>query len=145
MTKIKKITIAEVEYVAFSMAKKFMDWNEPIPEFGTRYANVLESCLNAPFSTFARKDLYRGLIGKASILFYFMVKNHPFKNGNKRIAVMSLLYFLSKNGHWLKISNEELYAFAKQVAESRAKSKEATVLTIRGFLGAYFIKNKIVK
>jgi len=140
MTRIKKLTIAEVEYVSFYLAKKFMTWNEPIPEFGTRYANVLESCLDAPFSTFANKDLYRGLVGKASILFYFLIKNHPFKNGNKRIAMMALLYFLYKNGYWLKITNEEMYIFARQVAESRPKLKDATVFTIQGFLRAYIVK-----
>ena len=41
----KIITIAEVEFTAFSLAKELMTWNEPIPEFGTRFPHVLESCL----------------------------------------------------------------------------------------------------
>lgn len=74
----QKITVAEVEYVAFVFARKLMTWDEPIPDFGTRFPNILESCLETPFARFAKKDLYRGLIGKASILFYLLIKNHPF-------------------------------------------------------------------
>jgi len=74
----KEITVAEIEYIAFNLAKKFMTWDEPIPNFGTRFPNALESCLKTPFAKFSRKDLYRGLINKASILFYLLTKNHPF-------------------------------------------------------------------
>ena len=87
----KRITVKEIEYVAFSFAQKLLTFNEPIPEFGTRFPNILESCIDTPFMQFNRKDLYRGLIGKSSALFYLMIKNHPFQNGNKRIAVMTLL------------------------------------------------------
>ena len=98
----KRMTVKEVEYVAFSFAQKLMTYDEPIPEFGTRFPNILESCIDTPFMQFNRKDLYRGLIGKASALFYFMIKNHPFQNGNKRIAVMTVLYLFHKNGKWIK-------------------------------------------
>ncbi|MEX0919257.1 MAG: hypothetical protein WDZ64_00725 [Parcubacteria group bacterium] len=68
--KTKKITIGEIEYTAFSLAKELMKWGEPIPDFGTRFPNVLESCIESPFSRFNKKDLYRGLVGKSGILFY---------------------------------------------------------------------------
>ena len=65
MRVIKKITITEVEYTAFLLTKELMTWNEPIPDFGTRFPNILESCLAVPFQTFNRKPLYRKLSGKA--------------------------------------------------------------------------------
>lgn len=136
----KPITIAEVEYIAFHMAEKLMTWDEPIPEFGTRFQNTLESCLNTPFTTYANKDLYRGLVGKSSMLFYLLIKNHPFRNGNKRIAIMCLLYFLYKNGRWIFISNERLYRFAKHVAQSRSQKREPILKHIQAFLAAN-IKN----
>ena len=80
---------------------------------------------------FSRKDLYRGLIGKASILFYLMIKNHPFQNGNKRIAIMTLFHFLGKNDKWLSISNEALYKFAKDVASSKPRSREKVIAHIQ--------------
>lgn len=59
-----------------------------------------------------------------------MVKNHPFQNGNKRIAVTTLLYFLFKNKKWISIDNQRLYNFARWVAESDASLKEETVLAV---------------
>jgi death-on-curing family protein len=135
----KPITIAEIEYTAFRLAEKFMTWNEPIPDFGSRFPNVLESCINQPFIRFGGKDLYRGIIGKASILFYLMIKNHPFLNGNKRIAVMSLLYFLYKNDKWLNIDSMNLYSFARDVAKSDRKSRERITIHIQDLIKRHLI------
>lgn len=135
----KPITIAEVEYTAFRLAERFMTWDEPIPEFGSRFPNILESCLGQPFVRFGGKDLYRGLVGKSSALFYLLIKNHPFQNGNKRIAVMSLLYFLHKNGKWLDVNNDGLYRFAKGIAGSHAAKSGETFLNIHKFLTLHIV------
>ncbi|MDD5621499.1 MAG: type II toxin-antitoxin system death-on-curing family toxin [Candidatus Pacebacteria bacterium] len=135
----KSITIAEIEYTAFRLAEKFMTWDEPIPDFGSRFPNLLESCINQPFVRFDRKDLYRGLIGKASILFYLMIKNHPFQNGNKRIAIMTLLYFLYKNNKWLDIDNIKLYNFARNIAKSDPKEKDKIILDIKNTIKNHLI------
>ncbi|OGI26205.1 MAG: hypothetical protein A3J76_01290 [Candidatus Moranbacteria bacterium RBG_13_45_13] len=137
--KIKSITILEVEYVAHRLARETMKWDEPIPDFGSRFPGKLESCLAVPFQSFAGKFFYKGLVGKAAILFYLMVKNHPFENGNKRIAMTALFYFLRKNKKWLRVDNQELYNFAKWVAESNPKLKNETVAAIRKFLETYMI------
>lgn len=137
--KIAKITIAEVEYVAHFLAKKFLEWNEPIPNFGSRFPNILESCLATPFQTFRKRGLYKSFIEKAAILFYLMIKNHPFQNGNKRIAMTALFYFLYKNKKWLRVDNKELYNFAKWVAESNPKLKKETVKAIEKFLKTYLV------
>jgi death on curing protein len=139
---MKSITIVEVEYVAFRLARETMGWNEPIPEFGSRFPNALESCLLTPFQTFGGKNLYKGLVERASVLFYLMVKNHPFQNGNKRIAMTTLLYFLHKNGKWLRVDNKELYNFAKWVAASNPKLRRSTVLAVREFIENYMIGAK---
>jgi len=81
---MRRITISEIEYLSFRLAAEFLGYDEPIPSFGSRYPNILESCLAVPFQTFNRKNLYRGLVKKAAILFYLLIKNHPFQNGNKR-------------------------------------------------------------
>lgn len=134
---MKNITITEVEYVAHTLARELMRWDEPIPDFESRFPHMLESCLRVPFQTFGGKILYKGLSEKAAILFYLMVKNHPFQNGNKRIAMTTLFYFLYKNRKWLRVDNQELYNFAKWVAESNPKLKAETVAAIKKFLGAY--------
>lgn len=134
MIRVKKLTILQVEYIAFTLAKEQMSFNEPIPEFSTRYPSVLESCLAVPFQSFGRKHFYPSLIKKAAMLFYLMIKNHPFQNGNKRIAVTTLLVFLHINYKWLSVSPLTLYKFAVMVAGSPANQKERIVLVIGKFL-----------
>ncbi|MFA5767809.1 MAG: type II toxin-antitoxin system death-on-curing family toxin [Candidatus Paceibacterota bacterium] len=139
---MKSLSIKEVEYTAFTLARKTMTFNEPIPDFSTRSPNILESCLLIPFQSFGGKSLYKGLIGKAAILFYLMIKNHPFQNGNKRIAITALLVFLHKNKVWIEVDTKELYNFAIWVAESNPKLKKNTVEAIETFIGTYLIKLK---
>ncbi|OGI17014.1 MAG: hypothetical protein A3J63_03215 [Candidatus Moranbacteria bacterium RIFCSPHIGHO2_02_FULL_40_12b] len=137
--RIERVTILDVEYVAHSLARETMSWSEPIPDFSTRYTNALERCIDQPYQTFGGKQLYPGLIKKSSILFYLMIKNHPFQNGNKRIAMATLFYFLYKNKKWIKVDNQELYNFARWVAESNPKLKKATADAVETFINAYIL------
>ncbi len=139
---IKSLSIGEVEYIAFRLARELMTLNEPIPDFTTRHPNVLESCLAIPFQQFSGKPLYKGIVGKAAILFYLIIKNHPFQNGNKRIAMTALFVFLHKNKKWLRVDSQELYNFAVWVAESNPKLKKNTVQAIETFLNTYLVKLK---
>ena len=133
------LTVDEIEYTALTLARKTMEWDEPIPDFSTRFPDVLERSLAAPQQTF-RGELYSGLVKKAAILFYLLVKNHPFQNGNKRIAVTALLIFLIKNGKWLKLDNQQLYNFAKWVAESDPGVMDAVVQAIEKKLHDSLVK-----
>ena len=128
------LTIKEIKFLAHELARETMSWNEPIPDFSTRFPNVLESCLSVPFQRFDKKYLYKGLVRKAAILFYLMIKNHPFQNGNKRVAVVTLFLFLYRNKKWMYVSNDTLYRFAVLVAESPAELKNEIVDLIEGFI-----------
>jgi death-on-curing protein len=136
---IKSISLKEIEYLAYKLAKEFMSYNEPIPDFGSRFPNILESCVVLPFQTFESRTLYKGLVDKAAILFYLMVKNHPFQNGNKRIAMTTLFVFLHKNKKWFKVDTKELYNFAVWVAQSNPKLKNETVSAIQKFIKTYIV------
>lgn len=136
---MKKLTVKEVEYIAFRLAQEVLSFNEPIPDFSTRYPDVLESCLAAPFQTFSGKSLYPGLINKAAALFYLIIKNHPFQNGNKRIAMTTLFVFLYKNKKWLKVDTQELYNFTMWVAQSPPRYKDETLKAVRKFLQSHII------
>lgn len=136
---MKRITVKEVEYIAFRMAKELLSFDEPIPDFSSRFPNILESCLATPFQSFSGKSLYPGLISTASILFYLLIKNHPFQNGNKRIAMTTLFVFLHKNKKWIKVDTQELYNFTVWVAQSPRKVKEEVVKAIERFLRAYVV------
>jgi len=91
----------------------------------------LEGILAAVFQTVFGRDAYPTLEEKAAHLLYFVVKDHPFVDGNKRIGAALFLRFLDKN-HLLytangmrRISDEALVALTLLLAESRAGDKEA--------------------
>lgn len=139
MAKIKPITLGEVQEMAHELAAKLLSWDEPIPAFETRSPHILESSLAVPFQGFGGEEPYKGLIAKAAILFYLMIKNHPFQNGNKRVALTTLLVFMAKNGKWLKVDNVEFYNFARWTAESNPKLKEETTKAIEKFVKTYMV------
>ena len=107
---------------------------EPIPDFDTRYPGRLESCLETPYQTFEGHPLYPTLIDQEAIFFYLLTKNHPFLNGNKRIALTALLVSLFMHGKWITVQQDELYEFTMWVAGSRATKKEHVLQEIATFL-----------
>jgi len=131
---MKILKVEHVEEIAHEMARRQMDWDEPIPDFGTRFPGKLESCLVQAFQTFGKRDLYPTLMDKAAIMFYLMIKNHPFINGNKRIAVTSVITFLLLNKKWLSVTNDQLYNIAVWVAKSDPQVKNGVLLAINEFI-----------
>lgn len=127
---MKRLSVDEVEYLAHALVKELMDYDEPIPEFGTRYPNKLEACLELPFQEFEGHKLYSKLGEKASILFYTLIKNHPFVNGNKRMAVAILLVWLFKNNYWIRVTNDKLYEIAIIVAKSKTNEKAVILASL---------------
>jgi prophage maintenance system killer protein len=91
------LDIGLMEKMCHPLAVTFLDkTNEPIPLFSTCQRSALDACLNLPKATFDGKELYPDLVSKAIILYYSLIKNHPFINGNKRIATTSLIVFFYK-------------------------------------------------
>ena len=75
---------------------------------GLRDEGALDSALARAQATFDGEDLYPTLAEKAAALFHSLVSNHPFLDGNKRIAAISAELFLLVNGLELAASDEEL-------------------------------------
>lgn len=134
---MKAVSVQETEYLAFRLAREHLSFDGPIPDFSTRFPHSLESCLLTPFQRFSGKFLYRSLVSKAAILFYLMIKNHPFQNGNKRVAITTLMVFLHKNGKWLTVDTQKFYNFTVWVAQSPAELKEQVVSGIEKFIRTY--------
>lgn len=137
---LKNISIAIIKEVAHSLAKQTMNWDEPIPPFETRSPHILESCVATPFQKFNKHYLYSGLSGKAATLFYLLVKNHPFQNGNKRVAITTLMVFLYLNGKWIVADNTEVYNFAVWVAQSPPEAKNEVITYIQKFINKKLVK-----
>ncbi len=120
--------------MAFRLAQELLTLDEPIPDFSTRFPGAVESCLEVPFQKFYGHQAYPSLVAKAAILFYLMIKNHPFLNGNKRIAVMTLLIFLLMYGKWVAADQQEFLDFTRWVAGTAANESKFAVLAIEAFL-----------
>lgn len=88
------------------------------------------------YQTFGGKDLYKNIGEKAAHLLYFIIKDHPFTDGNKRSASFLFVYFLDKNNYLYKKSGEKkindnaLTALTLLVAESDPKEKDLMIKLI---------------
>jgi prophage maintenance system killer protein/transcriptional regulator with XRE-family HTH domain len=98
--------------------------------FGREKDASLRGALAAVVQTFGGRDLYPSLEEKAAHLLYFLVKNHPFVDGNKRIAAALFLWFMEKNGTLYaadgrkRIADNALVAMTLLIAESRPAEKD---------------------
>ena len=135
----KWIEADDFEFICFNLTREFLTFDEPIPDFSTRNTDLLESSLASPRHTFNKKLLYPSLEEQASVLFYSLIKNHPFVNGNKRIAVMTILVFLRINGKWLEIPPVSLYKLAIIVAKSESKDKDMVFKEVLKVVRRYIV------
>ncbi len=121
----------EVSYV---YAKAHLTHDEPISFFDTRYPEKLEAVLASPQTQMGGRFVHSSMSRQAAVLFYELIKQHPFLNGNKRIACVSLMVFLSLNDAWLKTSWRELYDIAVTVATSRTDNREGMLQLLTDFI-----------
>ena len=114
---------ADVEELAYTLAAELFDEERAgLPAFklfgGDVGGGLLESALALPRQTFQGKPLYRSIYDKAGVLLRSIIKNHPFVDGNKRIAVSTTVVFLFINRHLFLATDEEMLNFALDVARS---------------------------
>jgi prophage maintenance system killer protein len=94
--------------------------------FGREKDESLKSSISSIYQTFAGLDLYPSIIDKATNLLYFLVKNHSFIDGNKRIAAAIFIYFLEKCNRLLttNIDNNLLATLTLLIANSKPQERE---------------------
>ncbi|MFH0798659.1 MAG: virulence protein RhuM/Fic/DOC family protein [Pseudomonadota bacterium] len=108
--------------------------------FGWERGSGLEGILRGIYQTFGGDELYPTIEEKAAHLLYFIIKDHPFADGNKRIGSLLFILFLSRNKYLLrkngekKINDNALVAIALLVAESKPKQKDVMIRLIMHFL-----------
>ncbi len=83
--------------------------------FDVMSTNGLQSALAAPRQAVFGHEVHSGLINKAAILFSRLIRNHPFYDGNKRIAAEALRLFLQRNQVELIASEAELLLCARRI------------------------------
>ncbi|MFI5746558.1 type II toxin-antitoxin system death-on-curing family toxin [Streptomyces sp. NPDC051644] len=141
---IQRVSLKEAEYVAHKMARELMDYGEPVADFRARYPGRLESCLEQPFTYLNGRFVYWTISHRAAVLFYLLIKNHPFENGNKRMAVTIMLTFFYKNGRWISIAPDALYRIAKIVAESPPYQKDIVIKLLKTTFRDHLVRASII-
>jgi prophage maintenance system killer protein len=115
-----------------ALKKELMVRKEASEIFGQERGNALSGIIGAVQQTFGGKDLYPSVEEKAAHLLYFVIKDHPFTDGNKRIGSFLFLLFLKKNDllDQKSFSNKALVALALLTAASEPGQKELMVRLI---------------
>ena len=104
--------------------------NEATTLFATeREKGNIESIFNNIMQSFGGVELYPSVEEKSANLLYFMIKNHPFIDGNKRSGAYSFIWFLQKNKilNFNRITPEALTSLTLLIAESNPKDKEKMI------------------
>ena len=102
--------------------------------FGRAQGDALEAILGNIEQTMFGKPLYRSREEKAANLLYFLVKDHPFADGNKRIASLLFLLYLRQEGVAHDVNPQALTALTLLLAESAPSSKDLMIRLIVNLL-----------
>lgn len=89
-------------------------------EFGIRDLNLLSSAIAVPRASFGGQTLHADLFEMAAAYAFHICQNHPFLDGNKRVALASALVFLDLNGVNISDPEERLYPMMMKVARGDA-------------------------
>lgn len=88
--------------------------------------SLLHSAIERPKVTFGGNDLYPTVYEKATALFHSLINNHPFKDGNKRTALLALVRFLHLNGYILKHPFKQTVDITLRIQKKKINFKEIT-------------------
>jgi prophage maintenance system killer protein len=134
---IEGTTIEELFIIDYAEAKQAIhDLKEKFGGsslFGNEKDESFKGSIAAIYQTFGGTDLYPSVEEKAANLLYFVVKNHSFSDGNKRIAAYLFVWFMEKNGILYRsdgtkrLADNALVALTLMIAESKSDEKEMMV------------------
>lgn len=130
----------DAKNVIGKIKKELMAKKEASELFRKEMDEKLTGILGNLYQTFGGREVYPSLEEKAAHLLYFIIKDHPFVDGNKRIASFLFVYFLDKNNFLYrktgekKINDNALTALALLIAVSDPKEKEKLIKIITNLL-----------
>ena len=91
---------------------------------GVRDEGLLESALAQPKASFGGEYVHDTIFTMAAAYGFHLCKNHPFYDGNKRIALVAMYTFLYVNGYRLNADNKSLYAIMIDLASGKLEKEE---------------------
>lgn len=108
--------------------------NEATSLFGNEREKGLQGILGNIEQTFGGEQLYKTIEERAAHLLYFVIKDHPFSDGNKRIGCLLFLLYLKLQNRVIKINDNGLVALALLIAESQPSQKDLMVRLVINLL-----------
>ena len=131
-----EIRYEEAKTAIAELKSQLISKKEATSLFGNEKDDGFRSSLLSIVQTFGGQYLYRSIEEQAAHLLYFVIKNHSFNDGNKRIGAFLFIWFLEKNRHRfkksgeLKVNDNGLTAIALLVAQSKPEEKEIIIQLI---------------
>jgi death-on-curing family protein len=131
-----EIQYDEAKTAIAELKKQLIKKKEATALFGNEKDEGFKSSLQSIVQTFGGNYLYPSIEEQAAHLLYYVIKNHSFTDGNKRIGAFLFIWFLEKNKHRfkktgeVKINDNGLTALALLVAQSHPEEKELMVKLI---------------
>lgn len=104
--------------IIYEVFREKQDFSEPLSPFNERLPGKLESILGSIAQTYDGKFLYPTVLDAASGYLFKIICEHPFYNGNKRVAILFIDIFLYLNGIDLTLPHQDLYHLATIIARS---------------------------
>ena len=132
-----KITAEEILSIISNLKSELIKTSQATEFFAKENKEkAVEGIVGNVMQTFNGKPVYKTIEEKAANLLYFMVKDHPFVDGNKRSGALSFIWFLKRNriNGVRKINPSALTAITLLVAESNPKDKDQLIALITNLL-----------
>ena len=119
---VSYLNAKQIEEIHKILVEDFASSKDPIDPPGVRSHHLLESATFRPKTSIGNNDKYPTVSMAGAALLHALINNHPFHNGNKRTALVSLLVLLDKNGWVLTINQDLIYDFLLTVASHGLKN-----------------------
>lgn len=113
---LRYLNADEIEQIHYQIAQDFKDTPDPIAPAGVRSPELLASAAGRPSAGLGSFRKYPTVEMAAAALAHSVIHNHPFYNGNKRTALVSMMAFMDENGLVLTSSQDELFKWTVRVA-----------------------------
>ena len=134
------LTLEDARTAAMSLREALVDRGEAGALFGRERGDALAGILGAVEQTFGGEPLYPSAQARAANLLYFLIKDHPFGDGNKRIGTLLFLEYLRRNRLLLgadgrpRLADNAMVALALLVAESEPSQKDLMIRLVLNLL-----------
>jgi len=131
---LRWFNVDEVRAIHFELVDDFLSTSDPIEPPGVKSEQLLASAVFRPQTSLGGILKYPTVETSAAALLHAIIQDHPFHNGNKRTALVSMLVFLDENGFFPEFNQDMIFKLVLQVAQHAIASPHRENLSDREVL-----------